>query len=193
MSPKISAEVILNAVGGGFLALGFGLGLLFGTIDVPVEGPAGIAVAILFGFGLCILLFAALRRVIFVSDPRKSKADDLLESERPGRFADLKVRSTKLAIRFTAITTAIAVALFFGGIPVAFLGFNFASGTNDVGLIMIFTGMVVGAISIVSGFVAILLGGSVLCTSGKVYWLFVSLAVPIFQVIAYLVGRYVTK
>lgn len=184
-------ERLLIAIGCGLLLLGLGLGLLFGSVEVPVSGPAGIVVATLFGFGLCILLLAALHRLI--PDSNHFNADIPSESDRYLSLADLKVWRTKLAICFSATCTVLAFALFFGGILVAFIGFDFASGTNDIGLIMILTGMVVGAIAIFSGFVSILLGWSAWYTSRKVTWLFVALAVPIFQVVAYLFGNYVAN
>ncbi len=193
MKPKRTFELVLIAIGFGFLISGFGLGLLFGSLDVSAKGPAGIAVAILFGCGICLLLFAALQPITSVSGFLKPNNAELSESERPRSLAELSVSRAKLAICFSAAATVMAFALFYGGIKVAFIGFNFASGTNDVGLITLLTGIVVGIIAIVSSLVAILLGWSAGNASGKFYWFFAALAVPLFQAVTYLVGTYLTK
>ena len=86
-----------------------------------------------------------------------------------------------------------AFALFFGGILVSFIGFNFASGTNDFGLIMILAGIVVGGIAIISGLVGIVFGWMAWNSSGRFYWLIAACSVPFVQAIAYFVVRHATK
>lgn len=172
------------------LATGFGLGLLFGTFDVQVEGPAGIAVAILFGTGLCGLLLAAVGRVLpRTMSPQNN--DDKASKERQLRdLAESYLHLTKLTLFFSAASTIAAFALFLGGIPVAFIGFNFASGTNDFGLIMMFTGIVVGVIAILSSLFGIPVGWISWSVSGKSNWFFVVLALPIVQTVSFLVVWY---
>lgn len=193
MKPGKTLAFYLTAFGCGFLIAGFGLSLVFGTIGVPAEGPAGIAVAILFGLGLCTLLSALLRRTIRRSEFLKTPIADLSESDRPRYSAESSVWQAKFATYFSTASTFLAFALFFGGISVAFIGFNFASGTNDFGLIMILTGIVVAVIAIVSGIVAVFLGWRAARRTGSFLWFVFALALPAFQAVAYLVGAYLTK
>jgi hypothetical protein len=193
MKPRKSFGLASIAIGCGLLITGFGLSLLFGSIEVPASGPAGFAVATLFGVGLSVLLFAALHRTISRPVAIGSTPGDRPENEQLRYWADVSVWRTKLAICFSVASTFLAFALFFGGIPVAFIDFNFASGTNDIGLIMMITGMVVSVIAIIGGLVAIPWGWMARNASGNSYWLCAAMALPVFQAFAFLLGLYVTR
>jgi hypothetical protein len=163
---------MLIAFGAALMMIGLALAALFGSMDVPAEGVAGIAVAAILGSGICVLLLAGLRRILSVSRSRLSNE------------IEIWVNRTKLTLCFSMAASVVAFALLYGGVAVAFINFNFASGTNDIGLIMMLTGFAVGAIAIMGDLVGIVFGGIVWKTLGNRRWLLAAIAVLVVHAMA---------
>lgn len=183
----------VSLIGCGLSLSGFALWLVLGLVETSVSGPGGLAVAILFGCGLCTWLLAALYRMLYGSALPLTNSGTEAEQERHKTFAELRVLRAKCSICYAALATVLTYALIVVGIPVAFIGFDFAHGTNDLGLVIILTGLVVGVVAIISGLIAIILGWIAARTNGNFKWLLAAIAIPLIQVTSYFVSRYLTN
>ena len=168
------------------LATGIGLAIVFEILDFTFEGPLGIVIAALLGTGICLQVFTLIRywlpESILVQPASISMSGENL---RVG-LGNRQLRHAKLTILFSAVSGIVAVILYVVGVFVAFTNFNFASGTNDAGLLIMLASLAVGFIAAVSNLVGIAFGWMSWRSTGVIKWFMVATLIPVFLVTTFL-------
>ncbi len=164
--------------------IGLALSFIFGITEIPFEGPAGITNSVLLGSGICLLLLTWIRSIVPACSIVSTTGIDVDQEEQANILGRRQLRLAKLTVLFSIASMVLAVALYVLGVAVAFTSFDFASGTNDAGLIIILTGIVTGTIGLVTDLAGVRCSWMAWRTSSHIRWFVLSLAMPMLMGLA---------
>lgn len=178
--------------GGALMAVGVVLALLLSIFEIRADSSTGFVVSTIFGMGISLLLLAWLRRMLPIS---MSSSDALLDHDVAKKSQSMNqwIRNTKISMCFSLVTALLALGLCFGGVAIAFVNFNFASGTNDVGVYILLTGLALVALSGLSTLVGVVVGWMTSRATGNLLWLSIACVFPFLHAVVFATTWLITR
>jgi hypothetical protein len=117
--------------------------------------------------------------------------ENLPEAQREDRqlLRDQWRRRTIRALVFSQVVTLLAIGAFVAGVAVYFANFNFGSGGDARGMIVLFAALGLGVIAVIGDLYAIVAACLTWRYAGSPGWLAVSLLLPVLQTLSIAVVR----
>jgi hypothetical protein len=99
-------------------------------------------------------------------------------------------RRTIRALMFSQVATVLAIGLYFSGVTIYFANFNFGSGGNSQGAIILVAALCLSTLAIIGDTLGILFAWITWRYTGSPWWLVITILLPLFEIPAVLLlGR----
>jgi hypothetical protein len=94
-------------------------------------------------------------------------------------------RRTIRALIFARVMTGLAVGLFIAGVAVYFANFNFGSGGDTRGAVILVAAACLGVIALIGDLYGIFAASVIWRSAGSGWWLAIALLLPVLEIVAF--------